>query len=98
MGYPRSGLVFCFEIEVSEIHYAISAFALIGALIWRMPFQVGISSANSSKMLPLSVKGKFLQNEQVFEHSVVCDILHDLVYKADLPAVQIFHIAHLIQS
>lgn len=33
-------------------------------------------------------KGWFLQNGQVFHHTVVDDVLHDLVDKVDLPGVQ----------
>ena len=34
-------------------------------------------------------KGRLLEHRQIFHHSVVDDVLHDLIDKVDLPAVQV---------
>ena len=41
-------------------------------------------SVKISTTLPLSVKGGILQNGQVFHHSVVNNVLNDLVHKISL--------------
>ena len=38
---------------------------------------------------PLVGEGRLLEHRQVFHHAVVDDVLHDLVDKVDLSAVQI---------
>lgn len=38
---------------------------------------------------PLISKGRLLEHGQIFHHSVVNDVLHDLIDKVDLSAVQI---------